>query len=316
MDVQRLLDPDVASALALFPFDLGSLSVDVLPAYRSGMGSAPPPELSGAVECRVVEVAGPAGAPDVALRIHRPKALTGALPCVFWMHGGGYVLGSAAMDDLRFDEWCQQFGCVGVSVEYRLAPETPYPGPLDDCYAGLRWVHANASELGIDAGRIGIGGASAGAGLASGLALLARDRAEVPLAFQLLVYPMLDDRLTTASSGWEVPVWPPAANRFGWEAYLGALAADRDAVPPYAAAARATDVSGLPPTLVQVGALDGFLDEDVDYAMRLIRAGVPTELHVYPGAPHGFDAMALGTAVAQQARRDTEAWLGKILTAR
>ncbi len=316
MDVQRLLDPEVAAALALFPFDLGSLSVDVLPAYRSGMGAAPLPELSGTVECRVVDVAGPAGAPDVTLRVHRPKALKGSLPCVYWMHGGGYVLGSAAMDDLRFDEWCQQFGCVGVSVEYRLAPETPYPGPLDDCYAGLAWVHANAAELGIDTSRIGIGGASAGAGLASGLALLVRDRAEVPLAFQLLVYPMLDDRMTTTSSGWEVPVWPPAANRFGWQAYLGELADDGDSVPSYAAAARATDVSGLPPTLVLVGALDGFLDEDVDYAMRLIRAGVPTELHVYPGAPHGFDAMALGTAVAEQARRDTEAWLGKVLSAR
>jgi acetyl esterase/lipase len=221
------------------------------------------------------------------------------------------VLGSAEMDDLRFDKWCPRLDCVGISVEYRLSPETPYPGPLEDCYAGLRWVHQHAAELGVDPDRIGIGGASAGGGLASGLALLARDRAEVPLTFQLLIYPMLDDRQVTASSQWDVPVWSPAANTFGWASYLGPFSGGE--VPPYAAAARATDLRGLPRAFVCVGSLDGFLDEDVEYAMRLTRAGVPTELHVYPGAPHGFDGFMPGTQVARRARRDMQDWLARAL---
>jgi acetyl esterase/lipase len=224
------------------------------------------------------------------------------------MHGGGLVLGTADADDLRFDVWCRRFGMVAASVEYRLAPETPYPGPLEDCYRGLAWLHQHAADLGIDPGRIGIGGASAGAGLAAALALLARDRSGPRVAWQLLIYPMLDDRQQTASSRWPVPVWPPESNRFGWDSYLGPLAGSPH-VPPYAAAARATDLRDLPPTLVQVGALDGFLDEDVDYALRLLRAGVPTELHVYPGAPHGYDAFAPTTAIAKRSRADLGAWL-------
>jgi acetyl esterase/lipase len=267
--------------------------------------------LSDDVDRSEVLVPGPAGAPEVALRIHRPKGVDGDLPCVYWMHGGGMVLGSARQDDQRFDRWCVRHRCVGVAVEYRLAPETSYPGPLEDCYVGLRWVHEHADELGVDPGRVGIGGASAGGGLAAGLALLARDRGELPVAFQLLVYPMIDDRRTTTSSRWEVPIWNPAANEFGWSAYLGALGGGD--VPAYAAPARAADVSALPPALVVVGALDGFLDEDVTYAQRMLQAGVPVELHVYPGAPHGFDGFAPDTAVARQCRRDTNAWLARVL---
>jgi acetyl esterase/lipase len=216
------------------------------------------------------------------------------------------------MEDLRFDRWCQSLNCVGVAVEYRLAPETPYPGPLEDSYAGLRWVHANAGNLGIDTSRLGIGGASAGGGLAAGLALLARDRGEVPLAFQLLIYPMIDDRITSVSSSWEgVPIWTPASNRTGWAAYLGPLAGGD--VPIYAAASRAEDLRGLPPAMIPVGALDGFLDEDVDYAMRLTHAGVPTELRVYPGGPHGFDGLLPGTPLARRARRDIEEWLERAM---
>jgi triacylglycerol lipase len=183
---------------------------------------------------------------------------------------------------------------------------------MDDCYAGLRWVHAHADELGVDPARIGIGGASAGGGLAAGLALLARDRGEVPLAFQLLIYPMIDDRRVTPSSAWEVPIWPPSANEFGWASYLSAAGGD-GAVPAYAAPARAVDVGGLPDALVVVGMLDGFLDEDVIYAQRMMQAGVPVELHVYPGAPHGFDGFAPDAAVARQCRRDVNGWLARVL---
>jgi acetyl esterase/lipase len=309
VDIPSLLDPQVASALEAFPLDLGVLSPETLPGIRAGLGAgAAVVELSD--EVRRTDHAVP-GTDGVMVRVHRPLAHDGPLPCVYWIHGGGYVLGSNVLDDARFDRWSRLFPCVGVSVEYRLAPETPYPGPLDDCYAGVRWVRDHADELGVDPGRLGIGGASAGGGLAAGLALLARDRGEIDLAFQLLLYPMIDDRMVTPSSGWADPVWPPAANRFGWTSYLGGLRGD--AVPYHAAPARATDLRGLPPALVAVGALDVFSDEDIDYAVRLRHAGVPTELHVYRGAPHGFDGLAAGTDVARRASRDMEDWLAGVL---
>jgi acetyl esterase/lipase len=216
------------------------------------------------------------------------------------------------MDNLRFERWCPQLGLVGVSVEYRLAPETPYPGPLEDCYAGLKWVFEHADQLGIDRTRIGIGGSSAGAGLAAALALLARELGGPRPTFQLLAYPMLDDRRTTESSTWhDVPTWTPASNEFGWRSYLGDL--DGGEVPFLAAPARAPDLSGLPSALIFVGTLDGFCDEDVLYAMRLYQAGVPTELHVYPGAPHGFDTIAPGTEVARRSRQHTVEWLSRAI---
>ncbi len=302
LDVSTLLDPGARDALANFPLDLGTLSDEALPAIRAAMAQFPVPELSD----RVTRTDHDAG--GVTIRVHRPVGVDGALPCVYWMHGGGLVLGTYAGDDARFDLWCQKYGCVGVSVEYRLAPETPYPGPLDDCYQGLRWVHDHAADLGVDPQRIGIGGASAGAGLAAGLALLARDRGEVPLQFQLLIYPMLDDRQITPSSTWKDPIWPPAANTYGWTAYLGAAKGGPD-VPAYAAPARATDLTGLPPTPISVGAIDGFSDEDMDYATRLRQAGVPVELHVYPGMPHGFDSLLPNLPLSQRAVRDMEEWL-------
>ncbi|MGE0880796.1 MAG: alpha/beta hydrolase [Acidimicrobiia bacterium] len=250
--------------------------------------------------------------PNVVVRVHRPRHATGDLPCVYSIHGGGYIVGSYAMDDARFNRWCLKFNCVGVSVEYRLSPETAYPGPLDDCYAGLQWTWSHAAELGIDRRRLGIAGSSAGGGLAAGLALLARDRAEIPLAFQLLEFPMLDDRQVTPSSRLdELIVWNPDANTYGWQSYLGDLYGT-DAIPPYAAATRATDVSGLPPTLVITGGADGFRDEDIEYASRLIKAGVQTELHVVPGAPHGVGMFA-GTSIARRWTGYIEDWLRRQL---
>lgn len=313
MNVQKLIDPEIAIALEQMPPFTG-YTAEQLPAIRKQRAEELALiELSDQVERRDYVVPGPDGAPDVVLRVHRPVGAEGPLPCIYWMHGGGYIFGTYEMEDRRFDKWCGMLNCVGVSVEYRLAPETAYPGPLEDCYAGLAWVHANAADLGVDPSRIGIGGSSAGGGLAAGLGLLARDRGEVPLAFQLLVYPMIDDRMITASSAWDVPVWPPAANKFGWGAYLGDLV--NGDVPIYAAAARCADLAGLPQTFITVGALDGFLDEDVDYAMRLTHAGVPTELHVYPGGPHGFDLLMPSTALARRARADMTDWLARVLTA-
>jgi acetyl esterase/lipase len=305
-DISSLLDPELAALMA----PAGApLTAEGIAAMRTRPVAVPEVSLSDDVERTDVLVPGAPGDPDVAIRVHRPKGIDGPLPCIYTIHGGGYVAGSYDGDDLRHDTWCPRLRYVGVSVEYRLAPETPYPGPLDDCYAGLAWVHEHAAELGIDPDHIGIGGPSAGGNLAAGLGLLARDRGEVPFRYQLLIYPMLDDRQITASSGWPDPIWPPSANTYGWTAYLGAAKGGPD-VPAYAAPARATDLGGLPPTLIAVGAIDGFSDEDIDYAVRLRQAGVSVDLHVYAGAPHGFDGLAPGTAVAQRANRDIEDWLG------
>jgi acetyl esterase/lipase len=303
MDVV-ILDDEIAPALATFPM-ASALSVDALAtmrATRSEMFAGV--ELSDAVE-RTEHVV--SDDPLVVVRVHTPKGVDGPLPCVYSIHGGGYVLGSYDMDDAKFDRWCPALPCVGVSVEYRLAPEAPYPGPLDDCYAGLRWTHEHAAELGVAPERIGVAGVSAGGGLAAALALLARDRGEVPLAFQLLECPMLDDRQTTSSSQLDgLPIWSRESNEFGWRSYLGDLYGGD--VPAYAAPARATDLTRLPPTLVIVGGADGFRDEDIDYASRLCRSGVPTELHVLPGAPHGVQFFA-GSVVARRWGQTVTQWL-------
>jgi acetyl esterase/lipase len=307
----RQLDPEIAAILGANTNQLPTFDRCHLPALRRqqmlGMKSL---SLSDQVIRRDFEVPGPPGAPTVMLRAHVPRGLAGPAPCMYSMHGGGYVMGHRGMDDLRFDHWCPQLGFIGVSVEYRLAPETPFPGPLEDCYAGLRWLFDHSDELGIDSSRIGISGTSAGGGLAASLALLARDRGQVRIAFQLLAYPMIDDRQHTESSKWEVPVWSAQNNEFGWQSYLGELYGGPD-VPSLAAAARTTDLTGLPPTMIFVGGADRFHDEDITYAMRLAHADVSTELHVYPGAPHGFDRSAPDTEIARRCRHSSQAWLSR-----
>ncbi len=308
MNAQPYYDPEIRAALEQGP-RLGSVNATNLAKIRADrlqLNAQVP--LSDAVTRTDITVPGPDGAPDVRLRVHRRAGLEGDLPCLFWIHGGGYVLGAPEQDDLRFDRWCQRFDVVGVAVQYRLAPEHPYPAPLEDCYAGLKWVKEHGSEIGVDPGRVGIGGPSGGGGLAAGLGLLVRDRAEFPIDYQLLIYPMIDDTRTSVTANWDVPVWDPASNHFGWSSYLGELFG-RDDVPYTAAPARAADLSGLPPTYIMVGTLDGFCDEDIAYAQRLNQCGVPVELHVYPGAPHGFEGFAPGAAAARQARRDLNDWL-------
>jgi len=263
---------------------------------------------SGGVEHADHLAPGAPGDPDVPVRLHRERGITEPRPCLISIHGGGFVIGSHLGDDGRFDRWSPALRCVGVSVGYRLAPETPFPGALEDCYAALRWAYENAAELGIDPDGIGIMGGSAGGGLAAGLALLARDRAEIPVAFQVLSYPMLDDRLDTRSGRAGAPLWGPSPNQFGWRSYLSGLRPG-GGVPGYAVPARAGDLAGLPAAFITVGNLDGLLDEDIDYAQRLIAAGVATDLHVFADAPHAFDSMLAGTAVAQRASRVMEDWL-------
>lgn len=307
-DVRGLLDPELRPVLD--SFELPPLDHDGIAAMRRASFTAP--ELSDAV-ARTDHVV--PGDPPVRVRVHRPVGLEGRLPAVVTIHGGGYVIGSYDMDDTVLDQWCPALGIVGVSVDYRLAPETPYPGPLDDCYAALRWTADHADELGIDPGCIGVSGLSAGGGLAAALALRARDRGEIPLAFQLLDCPMLDDRQRTPSI--RAPglyVWSSGSNEFGWRSYLGELYQSDD-VPVYAAPARATELGGLPPACVIVGSIDGFRDEDIDYAQRLNQAGVPCELHVIAGLPHAYLLVPGATAV-QQAARCRDDWLARQLAGR
>jgi acetyl esterase/lipase len=234
---------------------------------------------------------GPRG--EVPVRIYRPVGAPASLPCLVWIHGGGMIFGGLDAEDLACEGYAEAVGCVVISVDYRLAPEHPHPAPVEDCYAALSWAAENADEVGIDASRIAVGGGSAGGGLAAGTALLARDRGGPAVVFQLLVYPMLDDRDRTPSTAEfdDILTWSRTHNRSGWTALLGDRAGGAD-VDHYAAPARATDLSGLPPALIQVGELEVFRAEDIEYARRLLAAGVPTELHVYPGAYHAWDIVA------------------------
>jgi acetyl esterase/lipase len=227
------------------------------------------------------------------VRVYRPHASTQPTPCIYYIHGGGMVAGSVDGDQAKAIGLARATGCVVVSVEYRLAPENPYPAALDDCYAGLAGVTARHRELGIDPDRIGLYGSSAGGCLAAGVALLARDRGGPAIAHQMLVSPMLDDLSSTlsATANTGFGAWSREANIQAWRALLGEdFGTDR--VPPYAAPARAVDLSGLPPTYVDVGDLDLLRDEAIDFARRLCWAGVPVELHVYPGGIHGGETLA------------------------
>ncbi|MBN9391739.1 MAG: alpha/beta hydrolase [Chloroflexi bacterium] len=319
MDTRHLVDPEVAPMLDTFP--PFHFTREVLPSIRQTQAEVfeqmrPTFPAYDNIEVTEKKVPGAPGDPDVRVLVYRPKNVAGKVPGLLWIHGGGYIIGTADADDQQVKKIVTEVGCAAVSVDYRLAPETPHPGPVEDCYAALKWFYQNAAELGVDTARLAIGGASAGGGLAAGLGVLTRDRGEIPLAFQLLIYPMLDDRTVTNSADHAYVgefIWTKESNYFGWTSLLGQEPGGED-VSPYAAAARATDLSGLPPTYLTVGSLDLFLEEDLEYARRLIRAGVPTELHVYPGGFHGFNLMPTA-AISQAFERDIMAALKKGLKA-
>ena len=244
-----------------------------------------------------ISIAGPEGAPDITVRVYRPVDASGPLPGIFYIHGGGMVLGELDDENPAAELICEQVGAVVVSVEYRLAPEHPYPAAVEDCYSGLEWLSKNVAELGVDAERLAIYGASAGGGLTLATALLARDRGGPALTFMMPIYPMIDDRHETASSQeiTDIGVWDRAGNIEAWEWYLGGQEADQ-----YAAPARAADLSGLPPAFIDVGTVDLFLDEDIAFAQRLMQAGVPVELHVHPGAFHATELVAPQSVLSQR----------------
>jgi len=276
----------------------------------------PPPPDRDDVEKEDRKVPGPAGAPDVRVRIYRPVApADGSRPGVFEIHGGGFVTGSIEM----MEPWCQvvaaTVGAVVVSVEYRLAPEHPFPAGVEDCYAALCWTSANAAELGIDAARIAVAGQSAGGGLAAATALLARDRGGPPLRLQVLEIPELDDRLETASmrAFEDTPLWNRPNAVWSWRHYLGRDHAGE--VSPYAAPARAVDLSGLPPAYVSTMEFDPLRDEGILYALRLMQAGVSVELHSYPGTFHG-SALVPGADASRRNQEEVLAVLRRRLATR
>lgn len=240
-------------------------------------------------------VDGPAG--PLGLRIYRPATPAPTRPGIYFIHGGGMVLGNLDTDHLTAVMLCEAVGAVVVSVDYRLAPEHPYPAGPDDCFAGLTWMAGQAEALGLDAARLALFGGSAGGGLALATALRARDEGGPAISYVMAPYPMIDDRNETASSLEivDIGIWDRAGNLEAWAWYLDGQPADH-----YAAPARATDLTGLPPTFIDVGDRDMFLDEDIAFAERLEAAGVPTELHVYPGAYHASEVFAPTAALSQQ----------------
>ena len=302
---KHLVDPELRALLELIP--TVELTQEMLPAIRAaGIPFPSDPRAVEAVTLSERLIPGPDGAPDVGVAIYTPRSGTRRLPCIFHIHGGGYVRGSAAELSPVHRKLALEANCVIVSVDYRLAPETRFPGAIEDCYAALGWLVANVDELGVDASRLGVMGESAGGGLAAALTLLVRDRREYTLAFQHLIYPMLDDRTCVTVDPHPFVghfIWTPQSNAFGWSSLLG-VPPGSPGVSPYAAAARADSLAGLPPAYIATGGLDLFLEEDMEYARRLMRHGVAVEMHVYPGAYHVFN-IAPDAHVAVNARRDS-----------
>lgn len=249
-------------------------------------------------------IPGPEQATKIRLRIYQPIAQTAPTPALLWLHGGGYLIGKPEIDERWSIDYARRGGLTVVSVDYRLAPKHPFPAALHDSYTALQWIVTHAQELGVDARRIALGGESAGGGLAAALAQLAHDRQEIQPVFQLLVYPMLDDRtaLRTDLDDRHNVAWSQQSNRYGWESYLGSPCGSAT-VPAYAVPARRADLSGLSPAWIGVGDLDLFHDESAAYAQNLQECGVACELVVVPGAFHGFDVLAPNTTLVQDFRQ-------------
>ncbi|MEU8761476.1 alpha/beta hydrolase fold domain-containing protein [Streptomyces sp. NPDC048659] len=315
-------DPELGAALAALgegarePYTPGNLAARL----ARDAAARPRPtvhELRADGRFDVVElrVPGPPGAPELTLVSARPTGTTGPLPLLYYLHGGGMIMGNArSVVPQLLRAWAQPLGMAVVSAEYRLAPGARYPAPLEDCYAGLVWAAEHAPELGVDPARIVIGGKSAGGGLAAALALLTRDcGGPVPIG-QLLLSPMLDDRGDTFSSHQMagVDTWDRTSNATAWGALLGDRRGAPD-LPPHAAPARATELTGLPPAYIEVGSAETFRDECVAYAATLWRSGGQAELHVWPGAFHGFDSVAPHAALTLHARETRTRWLSRLL---
>lgn len=264
------------------------------------MPLAPRPRAPHEVRVGNIDVPRADRATSIRVRVYRPREASGPVPALLWLHGGGYVMGRPEQDDGHCFEFVRELGITVVSVSYRCAPKHPFPAALDDSYAILRWMVSHAGELGVDVARVAVGGASAGGGLAAALVQRAHDGREIEPVFQLLVYPMLDDRSAAAvpADDREYVAWNRASNRFGWESYLGKHWGAPD-VPDYAVPARRRDLAGLPPAWIGVGTIDLFYEEDLEYARRLESDGVPCETVTVPGAFHGFDTFESSVSVVR-----------------
>ncbi|MBC3993230.1 alpha/beta hydrolase [Streptomyces sp. AC563] len=279
----------------------------IVPPLETAIGASP-------VDFEHVTVAGPAGAPEVELTVLRPRGGVRGAPGTYAIHGGGMILGNRFFGAAGLVDEVVRYGAVAATVEYRLAPEHPAPAAAEDCYAGLVWFAEHARDLGVDPSRILVSGASAGGGLSAAVALMARDRGGPALAGQLLDCPMLDDRNESVSSRQYdgIGIWDRHNNDTAWNAVLGA---DRgtEGVSPYAAPARAADLSGLPPAFVTVGAAEVFRDEAVEYATRIWATGGQAELHVWAGAYHGFTGFSPDTEVSRAAAATRASWIRRVL---
>ena len=312
------LAPVVESLATLFPPD--AYRPDNIAEMRKPVPGAEKPtneilSRGGAYSVEERTVPGPDGEPDISLLICLPKHPATPTPAIYHVHGGGMIVEDNRFGMVEMLDLAEPMGMAVVSVEYRLAPETPHPGPVEDCYAGLVWVSEHAHELNIDPGRIVIGGMSAGGGLSAGVTLMARDRNGPAVLAQLLLSPMLDDRNDSPSARQMrgVGIWDRSSNETGWNALLGDGVRGGPDVSPYAAPFRAADLSGLPSTFVDVGSAETFRDEDVAYASRMWQAGGSVELHVWPGGFHGFDVVVPHAVLSQDAIAARLAWLRRQL---
>jgi acetyl esterase/lipase len=306
MSTIGLVDPELRDALALWPVE--PLTADSLMQRRANLlrviGAVPQPDLPDST-AEEIHVESAFGAKPIRVLSYRPVKADGPLPSIVHIHGGGFVAGAPEMKDVENRLLASELRCRIYSVNYRLAPEAPHPAPLEDIYSVFAWLHKNAGQLNLDPTRIGIKGESGGGGLAAAVALYARDHRGPKFAFQHLIYPMIDDRTAVREDLHPHVgefVWTQQHNHFGWRSLLGREPGAAD-VSPYAAASRAADVSGLPPT---------YIEENLTYADRLSRAGVPVEFHMYPRAYHGF-YQATNARVTQQAERDTREALRRFL---
>ncbi|GHC79910.1 esterase [Nocardiopsis terrae] len=312
-------DPELAAALAVLGEQVpSSITPEMIPVLRAeGAKRAPAPDedLTGGAFVEEEHTARGADGTEVPLLVWRPKQATGATGTLYWIHGGGMVAGTHRGREIPgLLEYARELDLALVSVDYRLAPEHPHPAPVEDCYTGLVWWTANAAGFGADPDRLVVGGSSAGGGLAAATCLLARDRGGPSALGQLLLCPMLDDR-NDSVSGHQMAglgVWDRVSNTTGWGALLGERAGGPE-VSPYAAPARARDLSGLPPAFLDVGSAETFRDEVVEYASRIWRAGGSAELHVWPGGFHSFDGFAPEAVLSRSAREQRLPWLRRVL---
>ncbi|HEV7980991.1 alpha/beta hydrolase [Amycolatopsis sp.] len=307
------IDPELAGALAILP----RMDFSDLPAARRQMkeqftAAFDEPETDG-VTVREELVPGSGGGPDVKVRVYTPDSVA-AKSAILDIHGGGFIIGDVDIDHPANLRFARELGVVVVSVDYRLAPEAPYPSGLEDCYSALVWMDKHADELGIDPARIVVHGVSAGGGLSAALALLARDRGGPAIAFQFLAVPEIDDRLETPSmrAFVDTPIWNRPNTEFSWDSYLGAGVRGTEGVPIYAAPARATDLAGLPPAYISVMEFDPLRDEGIAYAQGLLAAGVTVELHLFPGTFHGSSMMQQAT-VSRREAAESLAVLARVL---